>query len=366
MQKIFFRTDSSIEIGSGHVIRCLTLAKALEKNGYKCEFICRDHPRNYIEFIKKSGFKVFKLPSSSEDNLDKSEYSSWLKVSQERDAEECINILKDMTDHWIFVDHYGLDCVWENLLKPFSKKIFSIDDLANRKHSCDLLLDQTYGRKKKEYKNLVPKNCIILTGSEYALLRPEFNEYRKASLFRRNQKSVKNILINFGGVDKNNYTLLVLKILEEIDGLDEINFYVVLGLAAPNIESVQIASNTHRYNIDLKINFENIAELMTFSDLAIGAAGSSTWERCCLGLPTILLAIADNQKHISEKLKKEKMALYISPKESIKYYLPKYIHKCIHDKKFINRMSEISATATDGMGVKKIVSYINNINNIKI
>ena len=340
-------------------MRCLTLAKGLQNNGYKCEFICRDHYGNYIKFIEESGFKVLKLPAPSKDYHDNSEYSSWLGVSQQQDADECINILNNSSGKWLIVDHYGLDHIWESQLGLNFKKIFSIDDLANKKHFCSVLLDQTYGRTKKEYKNLVPNDCDILTGSEYALLRPEFNEYREASILRRNNKEIKNILINLGGIDKDNFTLSVLKVIEKIDGLDEINFSVVLGLSAPNIESVKIATQNHRYNIDLKINVENVAELMTASDLAIGAAGSTTWERCCLGLPSILLTLADNQKYISEKLKKDNIALNINSTKSLEYYLPKYIYKCINDKNFLNQLSQSSANVTDGMGVEKIISYLN-------
>ena len=360
MQKVFFRTDASIQIGSGHVMRCLTLADYLNENGFKCEFICREHKGNLIDYIKIKGFKVSVLPNiskSSDINLD---YSSWLGESQDNDAKQCIKILGDSMPSWLIVDHYGIDYNWEKTIKKACQKLFCIDDLADKAHYCDGLLDQTFGRSQNDYKTLVPKGCDIFTGSDFALLRPEFLNFRKLSILRRSDGLLKKILINLGGVDKDNNTLLILETLEQIDGLNHINFSVVLGSSAPNVLSVSNACKGHRYNIDLLIGVENIAEVMTDSDLAIGAAGATSWERCCLGLPTILLTLAENQKYISAVLSKQKIVLNISSIESIKSELPIYIKKCVANKNLLVNMTKSSIDLVDGMGAERVSSYLKN------
>ena len=360
MQKVYFRTDASIQIGSGHVMRCLTLANYLNENGYKCEFICREHKGNLIEYIKIKGFKVSTLPNTSKSSDRNLDYLSWLGESQDNDAKQCIEILGDSMPSWLIVDHYGIDYNWEKAIKKTCVKLFCIDDLADKAHYCDGLLDQTFGRSQNDYKTLVPKRCDIFTGSNFALLRPEFLNFRKSSILRRSNGLLKKILINLGGVDKDNNTLLILEILEQIDDLDHINFTVVLGSSAPNILSVSNACKGHRYNIDLLVGVENIAEIMTNSDLAIGAAGATTWERCCLGLPTILLTIEKKQKYISSILSKQKIVLNISSIESIKSELPIHIKKCIANRNLLVNMTKSSIGLVDGMGAKRILSYLKN------
>ena len=190
--KFIFRTDASLEIGTGHVMRCLTLANKLKDKGGQIQFLCRLHCGNLIEVIQKSGFEVLVLSSKSKMvqksgftvSQDISNYAHWLGCSWQTDARQSLALIKEYVD-WIIVDHYGLDHRWETALRKKCHKIMCIDDLANRIHNCDLLLDQNLGRTTNDYKSLVPIHSIQILGPHYALLRPEFSKWRNISLERR-------------------------------------------------------------------------------------------------------------------------------------------------------------------------------------
>ncbi|MGO3301043.1 MAG: UDP-2,4-diacetamido-2,4,6-trideoxy-beta-L-altropyranose hydrolase, partial [Pseudoalteromonas sp.] len=299
---IAFRTDASIQIGTGHVMRCLTLADELKKQGAECHFICREHQGHLNDLIQRHGHLVHHLPvaiklQQQENTAQQLAHTDWLGSTQQTDAELCKVILKELKPHWLIVDHYALDLVWEKALKPHYNKLMVIDDLGDRKHIADLLLDQNYGSTVRKYQGLVPNTCKILVGTRFALLRPEFAQWREYSLKRReNTIEVKNILVTLGGADPDNYTLKVLAQLAKIQLTPQTKITVVMGTTAPHLESVKQQAIAMPVVTQVKVNVSNMAELMSNADLAIGAAGATTWERCCLGLPTIQLVIAENQR----------------------------------------------------------------------
>ena len=196
---IVFRVDSSIEIGTGHVMRCLTLADELKKQYSNILFICRDFDGHLKGLINEKGYSVVLLPDFKfffKDSNDFSGYYNWLSSLWQQDANETINIIKNNKLDWLIVDHYGIDYRWHNKLRDLTKRIMVIDDLADRKLDCDLLLDQTYGRKKQDYFELIPNDCQMLLGAKYALLRPEFALFRSSAIKKRKKNtSISNILI---------------------------------------------------------------------------------------------------------------------------------------------------------------------------
>ena len=305
--KILFRCDASIQIGSGHVMRCLTLADELSRQGAESFFICRQHDGSLIEILQQRGYQVYTLPlehglvieSESKATLA---HADWLASTQHRDAELSISIVKAIQPDWLIVDHYALDENWEKRLKPYCKKLMIIDDLADRKHDCDVLLDQNFGRDPQDYATYVNKDCKLLCGSNYALLRPEFAVWRSYSLERRQHNKLASILINLGGVDKDNMTTKILKALQNKSLPDSCSITIVMGSTSPWIEAVKQQAAVMQWRTVVKVGIDNMAELMANSDLAIGAAGSTSWERCCLGLPTIMLVLADNQQIIASAL----------------------------------------------------------------
>lgn len=303
--RVAFRTDASIQIGTGHVMRCLTLADALRARGAHCCFICREHPGNLLELIRRRGYVTHALPAADDGcgRNDGPAYASWLGTDWVADAEQTRLALDGQSVDWLVVDHYALDISWERALRARCRRLMVIDDLADRPHHCDLLLDQNLGRTEQDYRNLLNLGARVLIGPQYALLRPEFAQWREHSLARRAQPQLKCLLITMGGVDKDNVTGQVLAVLKErVAPLDLLRITVVLGPHAPWLLKVQDQAATMPQPTQVLVGISNMAQVMAESDLAIGAAGSTSWERCCLGLPTIQMVLAENQKESAKAL----------------------------------------------------------------
>lgn len=299
MMNIIFRVDASINIGSGHVMRCLTLAKQLQKKNAKVYFISRVLEGNLIDFIKEKGFEVKTLSKNDKVLNNLEGYQKWLTVSQQFDVEQTIQILTDLdiSIDLLVIDSYAIDIEWENKIRPYVKKIMVIDDLANRKHDCDILLDQNfYLNMEERYNGLVPINCKLFLGPRYVILREEFYEVKKH--LRHRNGNIKNIFVFFGGIDITNETMKTLRAIILLKQKD-IVVNVVVGKNNPYKESIEKFCRKYD-NINYYCQVDNMAELMNEADLAIGAGGTTTWERCFLGLPSLVIAVAENQIEIAK------------------------------------------------------------------
>ncbi len=299
--QVVFRVDSSHVIGTGHVMRCITLAKKIARDPQvRCLFICREHLGNIAFVIEDAGFTVGFLkskPSIKQHPL----YSNWLGSTQKDDALQTfalLNALKIKRIALLVVDNYALDITWEAQFKKSVKQLLVIDDLADRKHQCDALLDQNMAPSyRTRYQHLLPKGCQTFLGSHYSLLRDDFYICRNKVQVRT---QLRRLFIFFGGVDKQNMTLKCLqKISVQLPLLQEIQ--VVVGRANRHKKSVQDFCNQHK-NCIYHEQISNMAELMLNSDLAIGAGGTTNAERMFLGLPSLVFSIADNQYIISQYL----------------------------------------------------------------
>jgi len=353
--KVVIRVDASVQIGIGHVMRCLTLAATLRRDGADVIFISRAHTGNLIKFIQEKGFKTFILKgvedlSSSENTL---QHSEWLGVSQQKDAEQCRLVLEEVRADWLIVDHYSIDQFWEDSLKGFYKKLMVIDDLADRNHVCDILLDQTFGRSREDYLNLVPKRSKLLMGARYALLRPEFEQWRDYSLKRRLNQKVKRILIAMGGVDSDNITEQVLCSIQNSNLRNDIEIIVVMGGTAPHLNAVKEQANRMSFKTDVVVNVSNMAEIISNSDLGIGAAGATTWERCCLGLPSIMFVLAQNQRKIASLVAEEGAAIIVDKVDMDNLYLS----ICLAENQLASLTSRAS-NISDGQGVGRVLGQI--------
>lgn len=362
---IIFRVDASIQIGTGHVMRCLTLADTLKQQGAGCYFICREHPGNLIAGIKQRGHHVYALPYTEQVQNNKQinteselDHAAWLGATQEEDANLCIALIEPLQPDWLIVDHYAIDKRWESKLRPYCKHIMVIDDLADRHHDCDLLLDQTFGRDSEDYKPLVPDHCELLCGAQYALLRPEFAEWRDYSLKRRANGQIEHLLINLGGVDKDNITTQILKSLTTSALPERSRITVVMGATAPWIAAVKQQAKIMPWQTDVKVGVNNMAELMTNSDLAIGAAGATSWERCCLGLPTIMVVLADNQIGAAKALSDVNAAVSLPYSNNFEVLLVSAVNQAIAHPRSTLEIGKAAKAITDGLGAKKIVLSI--------
>jgi UDP-2,4-diacetamido-2,4,6-trideoxy-beta-L-altropyranose hydrolase len=298
--RIAIRVDATCQIGTGHFMRCLTLADELKQKGVGIRFVSRRLPENLRDMSVAKGYDLMLLKSTPSDGVaGKLPHSSWLGTSQAQDATETIQVLSDQTWDWLVVDHYALDTAWESAMRPEVGKIMVIDDLADRLHDCDLLLDQNlYGELEHRYDGLVPDHCVKLLGPRYALLRPEFAAARKT--LRHRDGRVRRILVFFGGSDLSNETAKVLEAIRLLNRT-EIAVDVVVGASNPKGDRIREICQGMP-NTDFHLQVENMAELMAAADLAIGASGTTTWERCCLGLPSIVLVLADNQRAVAEAM----------------------------------------------------------------
>jgi len=370
LMKVVFRADASRQIGTGHVMRCLTLADALTEQGADCEFICREHMGHLIEQIHNKGYVVHALPAHAEPvganslaiNAASDEqapvHSHWLGATQAQDAAACVPILAALQPDWLIVDHYALDACWEQALKPHYRKLMVIDDLADRPHACDLLLDQTFRRQSEDYRAWVPAGCQLLCGSHYALLRPEFATLRPYSLARRATPQLRQVLIAMGGVDKGNATGRVLAALRATQLPKECEISVVMGSTAPWLAEVMRLAQGMPWPTKVLVGVSDMAQLMTDSDLAIGAAGATSWERCCLGLPTIMLVLADNQQQVAHGLEEAGAARVIAQTQSVAECLPKLLEPVLADPASLLDMSQSAMRIVVGRGAIAVVKLL--------
>ena len=316
MTSILIRCDASLLIGSGHVMRCRTLARELCVGGADVSFLCRRQTGDLISLLK-SEFQVYVLPelpllsTTSSDGTPlqgRDLYNAWLGCSQDQDVADCLDSLRrggSKCPDWLVVDHYGLDARWESLLltgladSTISPKLFVIDDLADRPHKADVLLDQNFfGEATYErYKSLVPQHCLHLLGPSYALLAPEYLLLHRLLPPRC---ELRRVFVFFGAVDSGNLTTLALEVLSD-PAFNNISVDVVLGLQSPHRKSITKYAAL-RSNVMLYEPLPSLAGLMARADLSIGAVGSTTWERACLGLPTIAIPSADNQALVAKAL----------------------------------------------------------------
>jgi UDP-2,4-diacetamido-2,4,6-trideoxy-beta-L-altropyranose hydrolase len=360
-----------LRIGIGHVMRCLTLADALKSKGATCQFICRAHEGNLIDLIRDRGHVAHALPvvkKSSEYMLTQSicdagsadlSHAPWLGSTQIDDAQACALILASQRPDWLVVDHYALDANWERAMSPHYRRLMVIDDLADRQHVCDLLLDQTFGRNTADYGPMVPADCRLLCGSQFALLRPDFAALRPYSLQRRAKPALRELLISMGGVDKDNATGRVLEALRTCSLPATCRITVVMGSTAPWLDAVRKqALEDMPLPTRVLVGVSNMAQLMADSDLAIGAAGATSWERCCLGVPAIMLVLAENQSKVARGLMQAGGAVLLTQGPEAGAQLAAWFEVWRRDPAQLCRMGESAAGIVDGMGTNSVLEFL--------
>ena len=345
---IFVRVDSGYDIGFGHAIRCLSLAQTLKKMNFEICFISKKERGNISKLFEDKGFTVYYIQNSysksKKNDIIKNDINQTVKIITKHKAKSS----------WIIVDHYDLDFKWEKSLRKFVDKIIVIDDLA-RKHDCNLLLDQNYNKNlKTRYDKLVPRKCIKLLGPKYALLRDEFPILRKSIKPRKN---FKRILISFGGSDPTNETgkvLSAIKILKTNKQFLEVN--VVMGKSDKNKHKIKQLCNSIP-NAKLYESVYNIGKLMCKADLAVGAGGSSTLERLCLGLPPIVSIIATNQEESTMALGKKGYIINVGSAKNLT--IKKYVEIFENlDVKKLQSISRNSLNVVDGKGGMRVAKTI--------
>jgi len=356
--RVVFRVDASAEIGAGHLMRCLSLANAFASYGHTCRFVCRHIPEYMIDKVSSSGHEIAILPKAASNEIDELLHASWLSCKQEFDAEATLHAISDIEVGWVIVDHYALDYRWESLLRPNTSHIMVIDDLADRNHNCDVLLDQNlYPKAFDGYSQRVPKHCKLMIGPKFAILRNEFLEYR--SKLRNRSGVVQRIVIFFGGFDFLNYTTLAIQALIKLFAMQTtkaIEVDVVIGSA--HTHAVEISQLCDRYEFKLHTQIENMAELLSNADLCIGAGGISTWERCSVGLPTIALCVADNQRSQLENAAIQGLLYAPQLGEDKLTSLCAHILSCLENPASLMHLTQNAMQMVDAKGIGRIVNRL--------
>lgn len=354
---IAFRVDASLSIGTGHVMRCLTLARALRARGATCRFVTRALPGHLAAQIEAAGFGLTLLPAATGPAPEAPPaHAAWASVDWATDAAETRAALEDRPD-WLVMDHYAFDVRWQCAARPEGTKLMVIDDLADRPHDCDILLDQNLGHTARDYDGLVPEHCIRLTGPHHALLRPEFAQARASVLAERLARGLCHLLITMGGVDLQDATSQVLRAVQGADLPEDMCITVVMGSRAPALDNVRALARDMPRPTEVAVDVTDMAARMASADLAIGAAGSTTWERCALGLPTIIVQIANNQAGIAQELSDAGAALDPGPLNAPEF--AKNLQAALAEvPSQLGIMSDRAADICDGDGTARVVAKL--------
>lgn len=340
--RVVFRADASSTIGSGHVMRCLTLADELSAAGANVEFICRSAPGDLTDFVAASrGHVVHRLPPETSPDADAALSAEFIAAGE--------------PPAWLVVDQYELAASWQRQLRPFAQRLMAIDDLADRQHDCDLLLDQNLHDSGTLYDALVPPSCTKLIGPRYALLRREFAAERAGST-RRNE-AVERLLVSFGGSDPTNETFKALSQLHEAHLADDLDIDCVIGASYAERDSLEALTQALP-NVRLHVQTTRMARLMAEADLCVGAGGSSVWERCCLGLPTITVAVVEHQVAFCERLDRLGVLDYVGNATSEPIDYATALRRAISDHEVRHRMSRAGMELVDGRGAERVVSQM--------
>lgn len=325
MKQIVFCLEANARIGTGHLMRCMTIADELDQKKYHIYFICGKLTHIMQAFIDDKGYKF-----SIEDN-----------------EKNILKILENIKPDYLIIDHYGIDSRFEIKARPYSKQIIVVDDMADRFHNCDFLLDQGPLRTKDDYKPWVNPECQLLLGSDYVLIKPDFRRLRKSCI-----TSWEKGFISFGGSDPDNITLKILKALDRDLNMKNIKWTIIAGVANQNWHSLKNFTNQTQMEITLIKQTNQIATLMSNHDFAFGAAGTMAWERACIGLPSITFSIADNQKFGIEVIRQFDLGETLDVSEIATNKLMIAMKRLKHQaKNYLNR----NQAMVDGLGVERLM-----------
>jgi UDP-2,4-diacetamido-2,4,6-trideoxy-beta-L-altropyranose hydrolase len=335
-QLAIFRADANRSIGGGHIMRCLALADALVERGWRCVFAVSAETTATVPHLKRAQHDIHILSA-----VEEGDPAALLSAA----AEGC---------QLLVIDHYRLGAHYEAGCRSLTRQILVIDDLADRAHDCDLLLDQNLGRDPLDYDGLVPASAKVLTGPEFALLRPEFAAARSVGLARRQPGThVRRILVTLGLTDLGGITARVVR--AALAAGTGAMLDVVIDERAPSLPYLRSVESS---SVTLHLDPNNMCQLMTEADLAIGAAGTTSWERCCVGLPTILLVLADNQRFAARSLARAGAVKLLENTSDLELHLTAALHELSRSEALRLSLVRASAQVTDGLGAKRLAERV--------
>jgi UDP-2,4-diacetamido-2,4,6-trideoxy-beta-L-altropyranose hydrolase len=361
--RVLFRTDADSNIGTGHLMRCLALADGLRSEGAECVFLCREAGLGALaEKITAGGHGLLTLPAAAGnedgDDLPRLAHAGWLPGGWRNDAAACrLALANQPAADWLVVDHYALDGRWERAMRAEAERVMVIDDLADRRHECEVLLDQNVlADSVGQYQGLVPEGCLLLLGPKYALLRPEFLAFGEAAPKAAGCSEDLRLLIMFGGSDPQDLTLRAVKALARIKWRGPVD--VVAGSLYGKLpELAAIVSGLPQAHLHAPAH--KVADLMRAAGLALGSPGVASWERCACGLPSIVLSVADNQLRLGESLGRLGAHWYLGKADQVRDDdLDAALAAWIANPLARHGMSSAAAAICDGKGVRRAVQRL--------
>jgi UDP-2,4-diacetamido-2,4,6-trideoxy-beta-L-altropyranose hydrolase len=320
-------------------MRCLTLADALRAEGASCTFVARELPRQLADKMLGQGHGLIRLEEQTGDVAD--------------DAAQTVTAIAGEDCDWLIVDSYALDYRWEQRVRGHARAVLVMDDLADRRHDCDLLVDQNYyADAQSRYASLVPEGTRCLLGPGYALLRAQF-----AGALPRATQMADRLFVAMGGSDQFDICAQVIELLRRLGarapGADivagtDTALFARLGRGAEGLENVRV----HGF-------VDDIATLMARCNMAIGAGGSSTWERCALGLPALVIVTADNQRRMSQDLAHAGLIVLLGEAADVSVdSLGEAVARLRADAVLRSRLSDGGMRLVDGQGVRRVVQQM--------
>jgi UDP-2,4-diacetamido-2,4,6-trideoxy-beta-L-altropyranose hydrolase len=339
--RILFLADCGPEVGGGHVMRCLALAQALTQQGAACAMLEPQAAAGVLDAFAPPELERIRTAASSRAGI----------------VEAAVQAAEGWRAGLVFVDHYGLGKAEELRLGEGDRAVAVIDDLADRAHACRLLVDPSLGRTSDDYRNLTPADCQVLAGPDFALLAPAFGEARAAALAaRRPEAKPRRLLVSLGLMDLRGITCRVLELIQP--KLGDMQVDVVAGAAAPSLPALRAMADDKR-RIRLHVDTRNMADLIACADIGIGAGGVSTWERAALGLPSISLILADNQRPLALELDRQGAVLAVEAwSEGFASGMDAAFERISSDGSLRARLSETSAALCDGDGAKRVAAAL--------
>jgi UDP-2,4-diacetamido-2,4,6-trideoxy-beta-L-altropyranose hydrolase len=340
---ILFRADGNEQIGMGHIMRCLTIADAFQRKGNECLFVLADESVKAI--VEKRGFQTIVLHTDFRE--------------LESELEKIIPVIQSVDTEWIFVDSYYVSSAYFESLRECCKVAY-MDDLAMFAYPVDVLINYNVYAPDIGYKEFYQKEHVnfpkAILGINYAPLRDEF----RSTSFREQNQKCKRVFLSTGGADPIHLALdFVNYIIAELSE-NEFEFHVILGAMNPDKDKInQLAAQCD--SLIIHQNVENMVELMTSCDIAVSAAGSTLYELCACGIPTITYVLADNQILGAEAFQERNLMVNLGDARENKH-LPEQIDKAIRELNmdFEGRksMSRRMRNMVDGFGADRIVGEI--------
>jgi UDP-2,4-diacetamido-2,4,6-trideoxy-beta-L-altropyranose hydrolase len=350
--RVLFRADASVEIGTGHVMRCATLANALRELGAEVAFACRSLPGDLRDWLQQNGYATLVIHGETE--AENADISRLIHPWQGEQPIDCL-----------VVDHYGLDAAWERSMRPRCHRILVIDDLANRAHDCDILLDQNVlDARSTRYQPWVPSQCQPLLGPRFALLRPEFRQVRANLIGPPSHANAKHagaptrVLIFFGGSDPTQECFKALEALHQLSSKTALQVDLVAGASNPKFTALQQRCQDFP-QVRLHQQVSAMAELMAQADITLGAGGTTTWERLCLGLPGIIIAVAENQVEISRNLAQQDYHIYLGESGSVSAEaMGQALQNLMANSAQRQALSAKGMALVDGLGAQRVANLM--------